>query len=1704
MRGASPGGESDAPTPQAFDCFIKDERVRIKAERKGQPAASTTPHALSVELTRRWLSLPTEEQQRWGAVARDGAERAAKRATALVQRDLAKAAELEREVATKQRAREEAARIRSGRRRSPDALALRNRRASKMMRSAMMRASKESGGTASLATTMMALTKQQRATARILHENIRRTFGLAGLLAWMGKSRTGFARPDEEGGFGLGVAAEAEEVDEEVGDRIVDGSGGIGGTRRRRRTQRDARRRAKRAPPPPPTLSPSPRGSPSPSRSPHASPCTSPHTSPHTSPNTSLGGSPSAAGAGGADEAEDDADFIYEWLGYLDYSDEDTDEDDASYPGGRPRGARASSAAGEDVYVETLVKPAPFIDGAGELRVRPQRWNLLVDRRQQRSRQEEMKTRKAQAKRMQRMEQAKRDLFDNVESWSTGARGHSQLVQMMGRIDDQMAGVAGDHRGAAETTNPVEAVARWATRQVGASIKAKLRVNMGAVQMCSQWDDRPMMPSLRENFMMTDTVGSQLVRDRYKTEDQYTHRTFNAVADRVSAKRIKLSNSLAQTMTPVMLSAKAKSQPKNATKVFRDGQLVSKVLFFRGGYIVDGMPCIVSVFGIGIHGRVLAVGNAAPRYLLLEAYCSFDGSMTTLQLTLSDIIDALGEAKAGELMIPGKKVELVDAIVSRIRITKVVEEPAVTESAAVFDLAAAEKEASRPGTAATRPGTAGTAGSNARPVTAGSSRSQGGDDAFAAALTDAFAVEAAGAERPSRSRGSSRRSKKSARSPSRHRSASGEEQSRRSRSPSHSQSPARRRKKKPAVTIVMRIAHWSETAAEEAAAAADAAQRDDAAALAMIEVRNASREGGEGRPETGVSTVSIDIVVGGGAAAAASVEPSAGLAAPAGAGAAVASVAASAVSAAAMKKKLKVMRKNETSEERKARKAREKVEKQLRKVAKEKAKMLARGVVDLDAPPPPTDDEVAAATRRAARHAVEARRSIMSGGAPTSMALGIGWRRVRLARVTRRLAGASGAVAIVSVYTKHVWPRVLYCEAYVPSTSAVYPLPVSVVHARRELFESSAVHRSSLHMGAPQACRRMRHIARATDGTLESVLDAVERDAGGVREAFAIVMEFAAILGDGVEDASGGATRPGTAVTALAGGRPSSALARQQSLDEAAADADEDARTWPEDLKRRVARRIAAHVDMRVMMKSGHPNVIDEVALSFNGIGGLPYGVQSAPPRGVVAHKSFSSSVIGVAAATSIIATTEFVEHDARTRTVLRRVKSDGTDEWKIAVRAVKRARAVEKPGRTMLRKALRMMTGEDRGGRCVARGVAQVRLVYPHRNTLYPDHIVPSEETTPQVAKTRGGEWQRQPRRARVIFHVFRRAWQYIPDPLEVEFDEKREAALVAQGAADIQLQVDLVASRPNTAATNASLVDPDDLDDDDDDVGDLFADSAEEDDDEDGSGAKGKAAAADAAEEESSEELSSEDEALLQAEHEAARAERAKLNALVQLAERDDLEIRLFVPSLCFESVKTLPMCDIATMLIGTPLEHEINAQPSILDDVGDHSARVVRALLASGRLHVRPPPPPPADPLAIPIQVAALDEHLAHYATLKRVDEPLSRREIAELPSSEQARARRKASQWRAQRANVLAAPLYQPTIHADRRVLRCVVHLPELPPENEANAEEGALGSARDALALALAFSLSLVPSPPLRLARRDVVAHSLPSPPHLAR
>ena len=1630
MRGlASPA----SPLPPdagrlAFNCFIKDARTRVRAERKGMPVSSTSPQAISVEVTRRWLALPEEEQRQWVDIARKKTLAAATRKANIERREDERAAEVERAAQEKQRAIEAARKRRAARGTvvSPS----RNRRASRLLRVAM------TGGSSSGASkkpfslaTATSLNKAQREAARMMHEHMRTTYGVSGLLAWMANSTTGFAKPNEEGGFNLpGVSSVEEEDDGVGGDRLIEGHGGIGGTRRRLRQRRGGRRRqqAKAA-----------------KRRRDA------HTEPSSVPTTSSAPSSAElkqfAGEGGNDE---DTEYVYDWLGYFDYSDEDSDDDAAMSEFDARRSSRSSSSSAakedDDYYIEAVVKPMSYVDESGDLRVRPQRWNVIVDRRKQRVRTDEAKVRRAQEKRLKRMEQAKRDLFDRVESWSTGTRGHGELLRMMGRIDDQIAGI-GSGRGGGDGVIPDdEPVSRFATRILAPRVKQQLRVNIGAVQMCSQWDERPMMPSMRENFAMTDSVGNGIIRNRYKTEDQYTHRTYNAVANQVSSRLLKLSNKLAQTMTPVMLSDKAKRQPRNSTKVFRDGQLVSKVLFFRGGYVVDGLSCIISVFGIGIQGRVLAVGNSAPRYLLLEAYCSFDGSLTTLQLTLSDIIDALGESKAGELMIPGKKVELVDAIVSRIRITQTVKAEVDVVVREKFDFAAAEADAEREAVsrASSRPATSASATTSASG--AGELSPMHGSDELAP-------IRGSDEPSPPASRGS-------------HVSRSA------SKSPSHRSASPRR--KRPKISIEMRIAHWTEQQAEE-----EELQRNDAAALAIVDHEkqrvNGSAGDGDGgggaaavassslRPDTGTSAVSFDIV-GGTPGESNSSRPDTGLTVRSEASTAStasnvsdigASLAAALLGGASMKKKLKALRGKETKAERKERKRLAKIEKKLNKERDYQALLQSRGKINLDAPPPPLDDDVTTARQRATRQSVPTRKSIMASDAPTSMKLGYGPRRLRLVRVTRRLSGARGAAAIVSVYVKHVWSRVLYCEAYFPATSTVYPLPVSVVDARRELFDAAELYRAKLVPGGPlKPCGRRHHIARARDGSFAGVCDAIELTAGSAREAFAIVSEYRDVLGDGEIDEENADT-----------------AAKLSAAEENAIDADEDALTWPDELRKRVALRIAAHVDLvSLCPANGRDTAVHEVALGFNGDTGTPYGVQSAPPRGVAVTESYSSTTSAVAAATSIIATTTFVEANESTTTILRRLASDGSDAWSFPVRAVSRPIPLPGPGRTTLRKPLRQLTGEEREGKCVARGVEHVRIVYPYRRTFHAAGADAKSAPPPQVAMTRGGKWQEQPRRARAIFHVFRRKWLYVKDPLEVKYDTAAAAAAESANAAPLELAMD---GRPISAGSHRSAADMSSSEDEDlsEDVGDLFADSdddvdtgdAEEGDGAEGGGKQAGGGAA-AAQKEKSETEESTDDEVAEREHEAARLLRLKQHALAELCERDDIEIRIFVPDLCFQTTITLAIGDIATMLIGTDVESEIGADESIIAENTPGSAeRLVRALLGAGRLHLRAPPPPPADPLDIPDAVAALDDTLAHYATKRKPTRPLAPGAIEALPSRLQKKARRRVKAWNSARSDVLAAALWKPVLHADRRVLRCVLHIAELPPEKESDREEGAL-------------------------------------------
>lgn len=171
------------------------------------------------------------------------------------------------------------------------------------------------------------------------------------------------------------------------------------------------------------------------------------------------------------------------------------------------------------------------------------------------------------------------------------------------------------------------------------------------------YQERPMMPCANNTFLLDNFDHKhgyqEPVRNRSRNwwEELWTELAPNLIPFR---KRI------AQEAT----EAEALAAFESKRKVYVDGVLMNQLLILRQGAVLSGHAMVLSVYGMGIAGRVYIKPARFPRHLKIEAYCPRQMMTYTLRVDLEDLENLFKDSLY--MLDPGHKKELCEELLQML------------------------------------------------------------------------------------------------------------------------------------------------------------------------------------------------------------------------------------------------------------------------------------------------------------------------------------------------------------------------------------------------------------------------------------------------------------------------------------------------------------------------------------------------------------------------------------------------------------------------------------------------------------------------------------------------------------------------------------------------------------------------------------------------------------------------------------------------------------------------------------------------------------------------------------------------------------------------------------------------------------------------------------------------------------------------------
>lgn len=167
--------------------------------------------------------------------------------------------------------------------------------------------------------------------------------------------------------------------------------------------------------------------------------------------------------------------------------------------------------------------------------------------------------------------------------------------------------------------------------------------------------ERPMMPCSNANFLEDNADHrhgyEEPIRDRNK---HWRKLLWTSILPRL----MRDSNGY---HAPVSRLVRI-NEGSQSCKIFTSGVLMNKTRILRRVRCIGAFPMIITLFGLGINGRVFIPGAHRPRFIFIQAYCPALTTTFTLQLDMP----TLRESFSHHLLDPGRKKELCARIVQRL------------------------------------------------------------------------------------------------------------------------------------------------------------------------------------------------------------------------------------------------------------------------------------------------------------------------------------------------------------------------------------------------------------------------------------------------------------------------------------------------------------------------------------------------------------------------------------------------------------------------------------------------------------------------------------------------------------------------------------------------------------------------------------------------------------------------------------------------------------------------------------------------------------------------------------------------------------------------------------------------------------------------------------------------------------------------------
>ncbi|GBG29030.1 Hypothetical Protein FCC1311_052522 [Hondaea fermentalgiana] len=184
-------------------------------------------------------------------------------------------------------------------------------------------------------------------------------------------------------------------------------------------------------------------------------------------------------------------------------------------------------------------------------------------------------------------------------------------------------------------------------------------LRMYLMRASDAYQERPMMPCANNGFLLDNFDHKHGYREPIRNRDRnWWEEMWTDLAPSLVPYKKRRAAEAAEA------KALEEANTSSNAKVYADGVLLSKLLLLRQGAVLGTQAMVLSVYGMGIAGRIYIKPARFPRHVRIEAYCPRTRQTYSLRVNLSDLEELFADRP--HLLEVGHKKSLCRALLDMV------------------------------------------------------------------------------------------------------------------------------------------------------------------------------------------------------------------------------------------------------------------------------------------------------------------------------------------------------------------------------------------------------------------------------------------------------------------------------------------------------------------------------------------------------------------------------------------------------------------------------------------------------------------------------------------------------------------------------------------------------------------------------------------------------------------------------------------------------------------------------------------------------------------------------------------------------------------------------------------------------------------------------------------------------------------------------